>query len=165
MTDEGSDASPVHRPPRVGVRAAVVRDGAILLNHYRAAEGDVYDLPGGGQDHGETQDEALVRECLEETGARVRPYGLACLYEMMTDRALRTGASIEPFHQVNVVRWCGLEPGEEPGLGTVPDEHQVGVAWVPVERLDEIDVRPREVAAWLMADPSSRPTWLGTVGP
>lgn len=160
---DGSDGSPVHRPPRVGVRAAVVRDGAILMNHYRTAEGDVYDLPGGGQDHGETQDDALVRECLEETGARVRPYGLACAYELMTDRGLRTGAAIAPFHQLNVVRWCGLERGEEPGLGTTPDAHQLGVAWLPVERLCEFDVRPREIAAWLMSDPSIRPTWIGTL--
>lgn len=160
-----ADASPVHRPPRVGVRAAVVRDGQILLNRYRTPEGtDLFDLPGGGQEHGETQDQAVIRECLEETGARVRPYGLACTYESMLRIAARSGTEIDLFHQLNIVRWCGLEPGEEPGLGTVPDGRQVGTAWVPISELGTIDMRPRELAQWLMSDSSARPTWLGTLG-
>lgn len=159
-----SDPSPVRRPPRLGVRAAVVRDGAILMNRYRGADGrEVHDLPGGGQDHGETQDEALVRECLEETGARVRPYGLAVMYESMVRRAARSGEELRLFHQLNVVRWCGLEPGEEPTLGPAPDGDQLGVVWLPIAELDRHEVVPRELAAWLMSDPSARPTWIGTV--
>lgn len=159
-----SDASPVVRAPRIGVRAAVVRDGRILANRYRGEDGaDVFDLPGGGQEHGETQDEALVREVREETGARVQVYGVACLYEVITEVGMRTGEVIEPFHQLNVVRWCGLPDGEEPGLGEVPDGNQLGIAWLPIDELDRWDLRPRELAQWLRDDPSSRPTWIGTI--
>lgn len=161
---DGSDSSPVLVRPRIGVRAAVVRDGEILLNRYRGPDGDLFDLPGGGQEHGETQDDALVREVLEETGARVRPYGLACSYEVMLREAARTGSPIRLFHQLNIVRWCGLEPGEEPSLGPAPDGRQIGVAWLPIAELDRHDVRPRELAQWLMGDPSVRPTWIGTLG-
>lgn len=161
---DGSDSSPVLVRPRIGVRAAVVRDGEILLNRYRGPDGDLFDLPGGGQEHGETQDDALIREVLEETGARVRPYGLACTYEVMLREAARTGAPIRLFHQLNIVRWCGLEPGEEPSLGPAPDGRQIGVAWLPIAELDRHDVRPRELAQWLMDDPSVRPTWIGTLG-
>ena len=161
---DGSDPSPVRVRPRIGVRAAVVRDGEILLNRYRGPDGDLFDLPGGGQEHGETQDDALIREVLEETGARVRPYGLACTYEVMLREAARTGAPIRLFHQLNIVRWCGLESGEEPSLGPAPDSRQIGVAWLPIAELDRHDVRPRELAQWLMDDPSVRPTWIGTLG-
>jgi len=161
---DGSDSSPVLVRPRIGVRAAVVRDGEILLNRYRGPDGDLFDLPGGGQEHGETQDDALVREVLEETGARVRPYGLACTYEVMLRETARTGSPIRLFHQLNIVRWCGLEPGEEPSLGPAPDGRQIGVAWLPIAELDRHDVRPRELAQWLMDDPSVRPTWIGTLG-
>ncbi|WP_347040985.1 NUDIX domain-containing protein [Brachybacterium nesterenkovii] len=161
---DGSDSSPVLVRPRIGVRAAVVRDGEILLNRYRGPDGDLFDLPGGGQEHGESQDDALIREVLEETGARVRPYGLACTYEVMLREAARTGAPIRLFHQLNIVRWCGLEPGEEPSLGPAPDGRQIGVAWLPIAELDRHDVRPRELAQWLMDDPSVRPTWIGTLG-
>lgn len=155
----------MHLRPRVGVRAAVVRDGAILMNRYRTPAGkDLYDLPGGGQEHGETQDAAVIRECLEETGARVRVYGLACLYESMLQEAARLdGASMPLFHQLNVVRWCGLEPGEEPGAGIAPDGRQEGTAWLRIAELDRYDVRPRELAQWFQSDPSSRPVWLGTL--
>lgn len=156
--------TPIARTPRVGVRAAVVRKGRILMNHY---EGDVFDLPGGGQEHGEAQADALVRECREEIGARVEPFGLACAFEVITDVAARSGARLENlFHQVNLVFWCDLAEGEEPGLGDVPDGRQIGVQWLPIDELDRYDVRPRELAAWLQSDPSIRPTWLGTiVGP
>lgn len=143
------------------MRAAVVRDGAVLMNRYVMGGAEVYDLPGGGQDHGEEQDAALVRECLEETGARVVPGPLAFCYELMTDHGLRTGEEIGAFHQLNVVRWCTLAPGEEPGVGTAPDGHQEGTAWLPLDRLDAFDVRPVEVARWLAAD--QRPGWIGTI--
>lgn len=149
--------------PRVGVRAAVVRDAKILLNHYRVRGQDVYDLPGGGQEHGETQESALIRECVEEIGARVEVFGIACVYELLAERAPRTGDEIGLFHQLNVVRWCGLAPGEEPGLGTVPDHSQVGTVWLPIRELGAHTVLPAELSAWLRADPSSRPVWLGTL--
>lgn len=159
----GGVGDPAPSGPRVGVRAAVVRDGAVLVNHYRAGGRDFYDLPGGGQEHGETQDDALRRECAEEIGARVRVYGIACVYELLADRAPRTGEPIPLFHQINVVRWCGLEPGETPGLGPVPDGNQVGTAWLPIAELDRHEVQPPELSAWLRSDPSSRPTWLGSL--
>jgi len=40
-----------------------------------------YDLPGGGQNQYETLEEAVRRECLEETGHIVVIEGLAAIYE------------------------------------------------------------------------------------
>ncbi|MFC7464989.1 NUDIX domain-containing protein [Brachybacterium sp. GCM10030252] len=138
--------------PRLGVKALIVRDAHVLMNHYIDPDGsDVYAPPGGGQEHGEDQVSALIRECREEIGALVEVHQLACLYELL----------IPPFHQVSVAYWAGLAEGEEPGIGTEPDPGQVGTAWLPLDRLAEYRFHPVELARWLESDPSSRPVSLG----
>ena len=59
---------------RSTAKAIVLHEGRVLLNHAADAyRGDFYALPGGGQHRFETLEDAVVRECLEETGCRVRP--------------------------------------------------------------------------------------------
>jgi 8-oxo-dGTP diphosphatase len=56
------------------VCAALVRDGRVLLGHRspgRRWYPDVWDLPGGHVDDGETPAAALVREVREELGVRI----------------------------------------------------------------------------------------------
>ncbi len=64
-------------PLRLGVWCAVVEDGALLLS--RRGDLNVWALPGGRLDAGETLAEAAAREVEEETGlevANLRPAGL-----------------------------------------------------------------------------------------
>lgn len=150
------------RTPRLGVKALIIRDRQVLMNRYRDPEGDaVFALPGGGQEHGEDQVAAMIRECSEEIGARVEVHQAACLFEIMRPPVTVGASSLPPFHQVNVAYWCGLAEGEEPGEGTEPDAGQDGTAWLPLDRLAEYRVRPTELARWLEADPSDRPFSLG----
>ena len=56
------------------VAGALVRDGRVLLVHRRPekrAYPDVWDLPGGVMEAGETEHEALVRELREELGVEI----------------------------------------------------------------------------------------------
>lgn len=154
------------RGPRVGVKALVVRDRQVLMNRYTDADGHVVlALPGGGQEHGEDQVAALIRECQEEIGATVEVHQIACLFEILTERRYRDGAPIPLFHQVNIAYWCDLAEGEEPGVGTDPDAGQDGTEWLSLDRLDDHDVRPVELKRWLQSDPSSRPVSLGVCAP
>ncbi|GAA3722894.1 8-oxo-dGTP diphosphatase [Spinactinospora alkalitolerans] len=60
--------------PLIVVGAAIVRDGALLAAQ-RAEPQRMrgrWELPGGKVDPGETDEVALVRECHEELGVRVR---------------------------------------------------------------------------------------------
>lgn len=61
------------RQAPVVVGAAIVRDGRLLVaqRSYPAELAGRWELPGGGVEPGETEAAALVRECVEELGARI----------------------------------------------------------------------------------------------
>jgi ADP-ribose pyrophosphatase YjhB (NUDIX family) len=65
--------------PKVDVRAAVFREGRVLLVKEPGEMG--WSLPGGWADVGESPSEAAVRETLEESGYRVRPVRLLAAYD------------------------------------------------------------------------------------
>ncbi len=155
-------AAAARRGPRVAVKALIVRDGHVLMNRVVTSDGEVlYGPPGGGQDHGEDQVAALIRECREEIGAEVEVHQVACVYEVISDLRLLDSSRIDLFHQVNVAYWCGLAEGQEPGVGSDPDPGQEGTDWLPIGRLDQFEIHPPGLAQWLDSDPSSRPVGLG----
>jgi 8-oxo-dGTP diphosphatase len=74
--DERSRTYPTR--PYLAVSAAIFRDGHVLIvRRARAPANGLYTLPGGGVELGETLEEAVVREVMEETSLVVEPVGLA----------------------------------------------------------------------------------------
>jgi 8-oxo-dGTP diphosphatase len=64
--------------PYLAVSAAIFRDGRVLIvRRARAPAHGLYTLPGGGVELGETLEEAVIREVLEETALKVKPVALA----------------------------------------------------------------------------------------
>ena len=63
---------------RVACRGIVLRGDDILLVH--AVNGDVWMIPGGGQEEGESEEDCVARELSEETGCVVKP--TECLLEI-----------------------------------------------------------------------------------
>jgi len=64
--------------PYLAVSAAIVRDGKVLVvRRARKPALNLYTLPGGGVEIGETLSEAVTREVREETGLNVEPVALA----------------------------------------------------------------------------------------
>ena len=51
----------------------VIRDGKLACVRVDRGAGSYFDLPGGAVDGEETEEQAVVREFLEETGMTVRP--------------------------------------------------------------------------------------------
>jgi ADP-ribose pyrophosphatase YjhB (NUDIX family) len=74
----------LRRPTLVGVRALIVRDGAVLLVRHRHGARP-WALPGGGVERYERMAEAARREAREETGAIVRVERLLGMYERFGD--------------------------------------------------------------------------------
>ncbi|MFC6094824.1 (deoxy)nucleoside triphosphate pyrophosphohydrolase [Saccharothrix sp. BKS2] len=115
---------------RVVVGAAIIRDG-LLLAQQRAYPPDAagrWELPGGRVEPGETDHDALVRECREELGVTVTPDApLSPDVPLRPDLLLRaytahldTGTPTPVDHQA--VRWIG--PTE---LATLD--------WLPADRV------------------------------
>ena len=74
MTDERSYPG----RPFLAVSAAIVHDGKVLIvRRGRPPAKDVYTLPGGVVEAGETLMEAAIREIREETSLVIEPVGLA----------------------------------------------------------------------------------------
>lgn len=74
-------------PKKEIVVAAILRDGQYLIGK-RPPEGllgGLWEFPGGKIERGETHAQALVRECEEELGVKVRPGGMiACVKHAYT---------------------------------------------------------------------------------
>lgn len=95
--------------PIVGVGAVIVHDGRVLLIE-RANEplkGE-WSLPGGALEVGETLEEGMVREVLEETGLRVEARGVAEVF----DRISRDEQGRVRYHFVLVDYLCHLSAGQ-----------------------------------------------------
>ena len=90
--------------PKVDVRAAVFRDGRILL--VREREDGRWSLPGGWADVGDTPARCVEREVREEAGLIVRASRLVALHD-----GRRNGHPPRPFHVYKLLFQCELEGG------------------------------------------------------
>lgn len=97
--------------PRVDVRAAVFKDGKLLLVRERMDGG--WTMPGGWADVGEGPSQAAEREVCEEAGFQVKAHKVIGVYD-----ANRTGP-LEIFHAYKILFHCDLLSGEaRPSLET-----------------------------------------------
>ena len=123
--------------PKVDVRAAVIRDGRILL--VREREDGCWTLPGGWADIGQSPAESVVREVLEESGYQVRAAKLIAVL----DRNRHPHPPI-PFHAFKMFFGCELLGGE----ATVSAE-TTGVDWYASDDLPPLSltrVLPEQIA-------------------
>jgi len=116
-------AQPGYITPKVDVRAAVFRDGELLL--VREAMDGRWTFPGGWADVGETPSLAVEREVQEETGLTVQANRLVGVYD-----ANRLPGELPLYHAYKLLFIC------EPGGGELrPSEETSEVAFFPIEEL------------------------------
>lgn len=135
--------------PRLAVRAILIEDDAILLAQFVDEGGLWYVTPGGGVQEGETLEEAFHRELYEETGARARFGGVACIRELIADRLETTGLQAG-FHQVEIFVHGSLLPDQTLRMVS-PDPSQVGLVWTPLAELHTLRFFPRDLVAQFQA--------------
>ncbi|MFD1797658.1 NUDIX hydrolase [Paracoccus aurantiacus] len=144
--------------PRLAVRAAILRDDRLLMvNAYPPDyESELWCLPGGGAEPGQSLPENLEREVWEETGLRIR-VGAIILVNEFRD-------SDKGFHQVDLIHRATLTDGHEIVLDD-PEGVVNRARWVTKAELAKLHHRPRllsravwgQHAAWY--DPMEEILW------
>lgn len=93
------------KPPRLAVRAAILRDDRLLMvNAYAGQRSDLWCLPGGGVEPGQSLPENLIREVAEETGLTIT-VGAPILVNEFHDPA-------SGFHQIDLIFRAKLTTGD-----------------------------------------------------
>ena len=118
--------------PYVGVGAVIVQDGQVLIvkRKYDPLAGQ-WSLPGGGVELGETLEDSIVREMLEETGLDIE---VGPVIEVF-DRITRDDVGEVQYHFVLVDYLCWPVGGELRASSDVADARFVDPADLPQYRL------------------------------
>ena len=132
---------------RVGAYAVVVDDaGRILLALWNEGPTPAWTVPGGGVEHGETPEDAAIREVREETGYDVELVRLlgedifTVPAELRLDGAGRALVSVRLVYEARIV---GGELAHEVG-GTTDEAAWIAMADVArLERVDLVDAALR----------------------
>ncbi len=116
---------------RTTTAGIIEREGALLLLRKRkdSSIGDVWEFPGGKSREGESPEEALIRECFEETGLEVIP-----------------GKQLGEFSFTNKeTRYTLLVFAilEQRGMVAITSDH-IDYRWVPREELLSYDMSPSD---------------------
>jgi 8-oxo-dGTP pyrophosphatase MutT (NUDIX family) len=148
---------------RTAARAVILRGQEILTVRIRTDEGEFLVLPGGGQNHGETLEAAVVREVLEELGLAVTPKALLYVREYVGKNHSMHRIHGH-FHQVEAVFHCECADFSPIGEGRERDRRQVGFEWLPLARLADYPLSPKGLGAIIpKALQSGAATYLGDI--
>lgn len=149
------------KPIRNSAKAIIIQGGKLLCTKNRDQWGDFYLLPGGGQEPGETLNEALKRECMEEISAEVEPGDILYIREYIGKNHQFAEWDFD-MHQIEFMFACTLLNEEAVKNGAMPDSMQIGLEWLEISRLSEYRIYPATLAEVLDQDGKSRgPVYLG----
>ncbi len=126
------------------VTAIVIKDNKILLVHRRKMGQEYWVVVGGGAEEGETLEQALEREVLEETGLKLLEHKYL-------------GESIGEYEEAMHFYLCDLEDGI-PTLGgpekeTNNEDNWYNLEWVSVEEIEPLALYPASTKKFIKAKP------------
>jgi len=124
-------------------KAIILNNGQVLVNRcYDKNNGEYFSLPGGGQNIYETLHDAVVRECLEETGYTIYPIRFAALCEVICDNISFREQHPDYAHKMYHIFVCGLcnDTIKNP---TEIDSMQIDSEWMDVNNLCNIRLLPK----------------------
>ncbi len=119
---------PGYATPKIDVRAAVIKDGKILL--VQETTDNCWAMPGGWADVGDIPSEVASRECKEESGFDVKPIKVIGIYD-----ANRVGGRLELFHAFKIIFLCELIGGE-----ATPSEETLDVEFFDFNQIPALSV-------------------------
>lgn len=140
---------------KVRAAAVVVRDGRVLM--HRSATQDVWYLPGGTGEFGESARETLVRELREELGVEARVGRLLFMVEHFFEMPSRRWHQLGWYFEAELPGDCDAVRRET--WEAVQPEGVVVFRWVPVEEVAGLVHLPGFLAA-VLREPFGAPRHL-----
>ncbi len=116
-----------YRTERITCRGIVVNEGKILISHETV--GDLFLIPGGGLEPGETPEECCKREVMEETGYIIEPVN------HFADVYMYYGSDTK---YINHFYACEIKSHREPQLLDYEIELGLRPDWCDIEEIYEI---------------------------
>ncbi len=152
---------------RICVAAIVIQDKQLLVIRKRDDDGEAfYSFPCGGQEPGETLEQAVQREVLEEVGSEIQVDRLLFVREYIgkNHENARTEGHL---HVVDHLFHCFLKDPSLSLQGTAPDPGQEACEWLPLHQLTAYRFYPRALIPYLIelgqGLPLSAPVYVGDI--
>ena len=128
------------------VRAIIFLDGKLVTLKRVKKDETYWVFPGGGVEDGESLEEALKREIMEELSLEIEVQDLVFEYHFKTDHQ----DDDEFFYNCRIT---GGKLGKGSGPEYQPDSHYHGtheIALLSIQKIKELDLRPKEMKERLL---------------
>lgn len=123
----------------IGVYGIISNEGKILLiKKARGPYKEMYDLPGGGVEYGESFEETLKREFLEETGLKIRSPKFIQNNQFTVEYKNNKGEE-QGLHHIGIYYSVELEGDNNIRIGA-DGEDSLGAEYIDVNKLLDIEI-------------------------
>lgn len=155
-----------HTRPRPSVKAIIIENSQLLVLKMQDEQGIYYKLPGGGQERFETMQEALIRECAEEINLQIEPGALLWLADHIFNQQHETKPA--QGHQTEAFFRCYIKGNAQAQVGHIPDNNQIGIAWLPLNQLEQLRLYPFALRPLIgnideQSHPNQTATYIGKI--
>ncbi len=133
---------------RYSIKAIIIKENKLLVESVDYGRGRFSKLPGGGQEWGETMQDALIRECKEELNIDIKPLRLVMARDYIAKNH-NQNIDLDYFHQAELMFECEVEDFSTLGAGTVPDGDGQRIEWIDLDELSQSDFYPKAIVPYL----------------
>ena len=120
------------------VAGVLVRDGLLLMQRDRG--GNEYALPGGHVKIGEVMTDSLVREFMEETGAKIECRNLLWTEECFWEYRGKKVHNIAFYYRIELC--SGSDIADRGEFVASRDNSDVLLGWTPIEKIGQMTIYP-----------------------